>query len=176
MIVSVVLSVISITSGLIPFYCFYRVIDLYLPQGSFTALVGSSGGEKQRIAIARAMLKDAPVVILDEATASADPADFFCPAVSIQQQFFMPQIIFADIRIRKIFEITFAVFFSHFSGIKHMNYRSRNLNVFADFCIEIGAELISDGFSGDKREIPVIRGAKSGIIRAVSSFASHLGA
>lgn len=47
------------------------------PQGVHT-VIGSqgvylSGGEMQRIAIARAILKDAPVLILDEATAFADP-------------------------------------------------------------------------------------------------------
>lgn len=48
-----------------------------LPEG-YNTLIGEggaslSGGEKQRISIARAIMKDAPIVILDEATANVDP-------------------------------------------------------------------------------------------------------
>ncbi|GAA2826045.1 ABC transporter ATP-binding protein [Nonomuraea rubra] len=50
-----------------------------LPQGWHTRVgeAGStlSGGEKQRVSIARALLKDAPIVLLDEATAALDPAN-----------------------------------------------------------------------------------------------------
>ena len=55
--------------------CHDFIMDL--PDGYDTVInergASLSGGEKQRISIARAILKDAPIIILDEATASVDP-------------------------------------------------------------------------------------------------------
>ena len=55
--------------------CHEFIMDL--PNG-YDTVIGDggstlSGGEKQRISIARAMLKNAPIIILDEATSSVDP-------------------------------------------------------------------------------------------------------
>jgi ATP-binding cassette subfamily B protein len=56
--------------------CCHEFIET-LPDG-YNTIIGESGatisgGEKQRISIARAILKDAPIIILDEATANVDP-------------------------------------------------------------------------------------------------------
>ena len=55
--------------------CYEFIMQL---ENGFDTVVGGagghlSGGERQRISIARAMSKDAPIVILDEATAYTDP-------------------------------------------------------------------------------------------------------
>ena len=56
--------------------CFHDFI-MALPDGYDTVIgeggASLSGGEKQRISIARAIMKDSPIIVLDEATANVDP-------------------------------------------------------------------------------------------------------
>ncbi len=65
--------------------CYDFIMNL---ENGFDTVVGGagghlSGGERQRISIARAMLKDAPIVILDEATAYTDPENEAILQISI---------------------------------------------------------------------------------------------
>ena len=60
-----------------------------LPQG-YDTVAGDggnnlSGGEKQRIAIARAILKDSPIIVLDEATAFTDPENEYALQKAIEE-------------------------------------------------------------------------------------------
>ena len=88
---SLILSALSSVLALLPFVFIWRIIQevlaaarlancnefaLKLPQG-YATVIGEngselSGGERQRISIARAFLKDAPIILLDEASASLD--------------------------------------------------------------------------------------------------------
>ena len=60
-----------------------------LPKG-YDTLIGEggvylSGGEEQRVAVARAILKNAPILILDEATAYADPENEYQMQLALQE-------------------------------------------------------------------------------------------
>lgn len=58
--------------------CIHEFV-MSLPQGYETPIgengVGLSGGQKQRLSVARAFLKDAPILVLDEMTSNVDPVN-----------------------------------------------------------------------------------------------------
>ncbi|PIE80388.1 MAG: ABC transporter, partial [Candidatus Delongbacteria bacterium] len=68
-----------------------------LPEGYQTRLgeggATLSGGEQQRISIARAILKDAPIVLLDEATAAIDPSNELAIQKALKQLVFNKTLI-----------------------------------------------------------------------------------
>lgn len=77
-----------------------------LPDG-YDTIVGEggstlSGGEKQRISIARALLKDAPIVLLDEATASLDPENEVLIQSAISELVYNKTVIIVAHRLQSI--------------------------------------------------------------------------
>lgn len=77
-----------------------------LPEG-YDTMVGEggstlSGGEKQRISIARALLKDAPIVLLDEATASLDPENEVLIQSAISELVYEKTVIIVAHRLQSI--------------------------------------------------------------------------
>lgn len=77
-----------------------------LPQG-YQTWVGEngstlSGGERQRISIARALLKDAPVVLLDEATASLDPENEVLIQQAIEEAVRKKTVVVIAHRLRSV--------------------------------------------------------------------------
>ena len=61
-----------------------------------------SGGEKQRISIARAILKDSPIIILDEATASVDPENEYQIQMAIEELTLNKTVIMIAHRLKTI--------------------------------------------------------------------------
>ena len=77
-----------------------------LPNG-YQSMLGEngytlSGGERQRLSIARALLKDAPIVLLDEATASLDPENEVLIQQAISQLIEKKTVIVIAHRLRTI--------------------------------------------------------------------------
>lgn len=79
-----------------------------LPDGYHTMLGENgntlSGGERQRISIARALLKDAPVILLDEATASLDPENEVLIQAAISRLIAGKTVLVIAHRLRTIVE------------------------------------------------------------------------
>lgn len=77
-----------------------------LPEGYQTVLGENgntlSGGERQRVSIARALLKDAPVILLDEANASLDPENEVLIQRAIARLFEGKTVIMIAHRLRTV--------------------------------------------------------------------------
>lgn len=104
----------------------------------------------------------------------ADAAHFFGPAVCIQKQFLVLQVVFTDIRIRKIFVITLQIFFPHFFRVKDMDRSSRCLDLFPYFCVQVCAKLVSPGFFGEERKSAKVP-MRSAILGVFALFLQALG-
>lgn len=76
-------------------------------------------------------------------------SDLFYPFFGIkEQQFLMPVILFDDIGIGKMQQITVTVFFTHLQRIKDMHRRAVRLDLLSKRCYKVGIKLLLHAFLG----------------------------
>lgn len=99
-----------------------------LPQGYDTVLSENggtlSGGERQRISIARALLKNAPIILLDEATASLDPQNEVLIQQAISELIYNRTVIVIAHRLRTIANVDQIIVLDHGHIVEQGNFDS----------------------------------------------------
>lgn len=99
-----------------------------LPQGYDTVLSENggtlSGGERQRISIARALLKNAPIILLDEATASLDPQNEVLIQQAISELIYNRTVIVIAHRLRTIANADQIIVLDHGHIVEQGNFDS----------------------------------------------------
>ncbi|GAA5108130.1 ABC transporter ATP-binding protein [Orbus sasakiae] len=99
-----------------------------LPQSYDTVLSENggtlSGGERQRISIARALLKNAPIILLDEATASLDPQNEVLIQQAISELIYNRTVIVIAHRLRTITNADQIIVLDHGHIIEQGNFKS----------------------------------------------------
>ena len=112
-----------------------------LPDG-YDTVIGEggatiSGGERQRLSIARAMLKDAPIVILDEATANVDPENEAELQAAIEALTGGKTIIMIAHRLKTVRHASQILVVDHGRIIQHGTHDQliRQKGIYADFIL-----------------------------------------
>lgn len=140
--------------------CCHEFIES-LPDG-YNTIIGEggsslSGGEKQRISIAQAMLKDAPIVIFDEATANVDPENEDRLQRAIEELTQNKTIIMIAHRLKTVRNADQILVINNGTIVQQGNHGElmKEQGIYADFVSgrkeAIGWKLKSDHRNGDKK-------------------------
>ena len=108
-----------------------------------------SGGERQRLSIARAMLKDAPIVILDEATANVDPENEAELQAAIEALTGGKTIIMIAHRLKTVRHANQILVVDHGKIVQHGTHDQliRQKGIYADFILNRKAAIDSYSLS-----------------------------